>query len=203
MKRLRKSVEPRRIKYYGCGEYGELNKRPHYHAILFGIHAIKDRQLIENAWPCGFVYCGSVTYESARYVADYTSKQGGEEWQERMREDMAWLGRELDNLEIPFNIQSMGIGKQYALDNAEQFEQTLRLYVKGQPVSIPRYYLKVLSIDPELIHKEARRRKGAEADEDMRNGITGIRRRIAQWDRAAQRERNTKAQISRTRKGRL
>lgn len=37
MKRLRKKFKGADIRYYMCGEYGDENKRPHFHAILFGI----------------------------------------------------------------------------------------------------------------------------------------------------------------------
>lgn len=36
MKRLRKSLEPKKVRYLGCGEYGSKGLRPHYHVILFG-----------------------------------------------------------------------------------------------------------------------------------------------------------------------
>ena len=36
IKRLRKNLGERRIKYFACGEYGGQTMRPHYHAILFG-----------------------------------------------------------------------------------------------------------------------------------------------------------------------
>ena len=35
-KRLRKAIDPIKIKYFACGEYGLENDRPHYHAIVFG-----------------------------------------------------------------------------------------------------------------------------------------------------------------------
>lgn len=35
LKRLRKAVDVP-IRFFACGEYGELNQRPHYHAIIFG-----------------------------------------------------------------------------------------------------------------------------------------------------------------------
>lgn len=38
MKRLRKAYEPQKIRYFAAGEYGDKKMRPHYHAILFGLH---------------------------------------------------------------------------------------------------------------------------------------------------------------------
>ena len=36
MKRLRKHLEPLKIRFFHCGEYGDKFRRPHYHAIVFG-----------------------------------------------------------------------------------------------------------------------------------------------------------------------
>lgn len=36
IKRLRKHIQPIKIKYFGAGEYGELKGRPHYHLIILG-----------------------------------------------------------------------------------------------------------------------------------------------------------------------
>lgn len=36
LKRLRKAIEPVKIRYYACGEYGSKGKRPHYHVVVFG-----------------------------------------------------------------------------------------------------------------------------------------------------------------------
>ena len=35
MKRLRKRIEPEKLRYYAVGEYGDKTQRPHYHMILF------------------------------------------------------------------------------------------------------------------------------------------------------------------------
>ena len=35
-KRLRKKFPDRKIRYFLCGEYGDMLSRPHYHACLFG-----------------------------------------------------------------------------------------------------------------------------------------------------------------------
>lgn len=37
LKLLRYHLGDVKIKYYMCGEYGEKNHRPHYHAIMFGV----------------------------------------------------------------------------------------------------------------------------------------------------------------------
>ena len=34
-KRLRKSIEPFKIRYFGVSEYGGVTNRPHYHIIIF------------------------------------------------------------------------------------------------------------------------------------------------------------------------
>ena len=38
MKRLRKRFSDDKIRFFACGEYGGSTHRPHYHAIVFGLH---------------------------------------------------------------------------------------------------------------------------------------------------------------------
>lgn len=73
MKRLRYYMKPRRIRFYGVGEYGELNGRPHYHVILFGVFC-SEQETVEKAWTEGHVHIGEVTQEYVRYVAGYVVK---------------------------------------------------------------------------------------------------------------------------------
>jgi len=77
MKRLRKKY-PHKIRFFHCGEYGDQNKRPHYHALLFG-HDFKDKKLWSNKgdfklfvsqelaelWPYGFHTIGAVSFDTA------------------------------------------------------------------------------------------------------------------------------------------
>ena len=42
-KRLRKNTGIK-LRYFACGEYGDENRRPHYHAIIFG-YDFPDKQL--------------------------------------------------------------------------------------------------------------------------------------------------------------
>lgn len=88
MKRFRKTIEPQKIKFYMCGEYGDLEKRPHYHACIFGydlpdkeLWSVRDdiplytSDLLSDIWGKGFVTIGDVTFESAAYVARYIMKK--------------------------------------------------------------------------------------------------------------------------------
>lgn len=87
-KRLRKSLGDKKVSYYSVGEYGELNQRPHYHAILFG-HDFGDRVLftrghdyllhtsaeLSKLWPDGHCTVGDVTPQTCAYTARYVLKK--------------------------------------------------------------------------------------------------------------------------------
>lgn len=84
MKRLRKEYG-NGIRFYMCGEYGAVNKRPHYHYIFFNkdfadkkyyAQAKRGEKLytsekLSELWPYGFNVIGDVTMESCAYVARY------------------------------------------------------------------------------------------------------------------------------------
>nr|WAE43925.1 MAG: replication initiator protein [Microviridae sp.] len=76
------------IRFFHCGEYGDLYRRPHYHACIFNFD-FRDRVLwkvkegvslyrssdLERLWPYGHSSVGDVTFESAAYVARYIMKK--------------------------------------------------------------------------------------------------------------------------------
>lgn len=88
MKRLRKSLHEKPVRFFHCGEYGESLGRPHHHAILFG-HNFADRVhhsgsgstrlyrsvTLEKLWPFGFSTIGEATFQSAAYIARYCTKK--------------------------------------------------------------------------------------------------------------------------------
>ena len=86
MKRLRKSQSHKKLSFYHCGEYGEKQGRPHYHAIIFN-HQFSDlipiprkkdlhtSETLKTLWGKGHISVGSVTFESASYVASYVQKK--------------------------------------------------------------------------------------------------------------------------------
>lgn len=94
IKRLRKAI-PNKIRYFHCGEYGDENFRPHHHALIFGYdfpdkyfwnlrnnNRMYRSDMLEKLWSdpktkenYGFSLIGSVTFESAAYVARYVVKK--------------------------------------------------------------------------------------------------------------------------------
>lgn len=85
-KRARKRLG--RFRFFGVGEYGEQNLRPHFHACLFGVdlpdkrpHSARDQvvtyssDLLDELWGHGFTTVGAVTWQSAAYCARYALKK--------------------------------------------------------------------------------------------------------------------------------
>lgn len=136
MKRLRKRIEPDLIKFYAAGEYGEENKRPHYHFILFGI-GLKKKDVMEKAWSKGFIYVEEVNAMTCRYVTAYVQK--------KLSGPMA--RKEYGDKQPPFQLASRGLGKRWAVDNLEYLNKYKGITVKGKRVGIPRYYTKVVDIE--------------------------------------------------------
>lgn len=88
IKRLRKRIFPRKVRYFHAGEYGGRFGRPHYHACLFGFafpdsvvvgsrggFPVARSELLQEVWPLGFSEIGSLTMASAAYVARYVLKK--------------------------------------------------------------------------------------------------------------------------------
>lgn len=87
MKRVRKKFG-KGVRFYHCGEYGDTYGRPHYHACLFNFdfpdkklwkivneQKLYTSQILEDLWGMGFCSIGSVTFQSAAYVARYIMKK--------------------------------------------------------------------------------------------------------------------------------
>lgn len=79
LKRLRKAIHPRRLRYYMVGEYGEKSRRPHYHGALFGLSQLETR-VVEETWvkdgkAIGNVVLRELGPESAAYISGYVTKK--------------------------------------------------------------------------------------------------------------------------------
>ena len=87
-KRFRKEIAPTKIRYFHCGEYGGETGRPHYHLALFGYdfpdkvlvaersgYPVWRSDLLERLWSMGNCEIGSLTFDSAVYIAKYITKR--------------------------------------------------------------------------------------------------------------------------------
>lgn len=73
-KSLRKSMSSLRLRYFAVGEYGEKSERPHYHAAVFGLSP-SSISVVQESWKKGFASLGTLTPESAQYIAGYVTKK--------------------------------------------------------------------------------------------------------------------------------
>lgn len=84
LKRLRKAIEPLKIRYYLVGEYGTRTMRPHYHAALFGFPTCSRGQtelrlerccaqcdIIKQTWQVGAIQLARIEPASAAYIGGY------------------------------------------------------------------------------------------------------------------------------------
>nr|QJB19261.1 MAG: replication initiator protein [Microvirus sp.] len=175
MKRLRKRFGAG-IRFFHCGEYGELTGRPHHHVCLFNfdfpdkcLYSIRDgvrlyrSPILEDLWPFGFCTIGDVTFESAAYVARYVMKKvtgssGVEHYGERLPEYITMSRRP-------------GIGRDWYRDFASDVYPHDRMVIRGGVVCRPPKYYDSLfaldNVDVMSILKEERMKRGKALRGDM------------------------------------
>lgn len=155
------------ISYYMCGEYGEKNKRPHYHACLFGfdftdrsLHSVRGdikvytSDLLNDRWGLGYATVGELTFESAAYTARYcTKKVTGQ------RADLHYLDFDINTGELyaarlpEYNDMSRGrpIGRGWRDRFRSDLEKDF-ITLRGVKMKPPKYYDRCLEReDPERL----------------------------------------------------
>lgn len=131
IKRMRARGE--RLRFFGCGEYGERTHRPHYHAILFGL---REESRVQACWPFGFARVDPLTPAAISYVAGYCAKKVG--WKLESGERVDYKTGEVFEYQAPFLLMSRrpGIGAA-----ARSFSASWRRFAvhAGSPMPVPRY----------------------------------------------------------------
>jgi len=81
LRRLRRRVAPKQVRYFGVGEYGDKSLRAHYHIALFGL-GMEAESDIRDSWcdadsgnMLGWVHVGDLNHDSAQYIAGYVCKK--------------------------------------------------------------------------------------------------------------------------------
>jgi hypothetical protein len=151
MKRLRKRSPGKTIRYYHCGEYGEENSRPHYHACLFN-YDFPDKvqwkkglfvsEKLAEVWPYGFSTIGHVTFESAAYVARYVMKKVTGKAAEDHYESVNAYSGEIYKIQPEYTTMSRrpGIGKGWYDQFKEETYNSDSVIVNSREVKPPKYY---------------------------------------------------------------
>lgn len=159
MKRLRKQEGPG-VRFYACGEYGDVNLRPHYHILLFNVDFSDMKFFSQNRrgdktftsdclrelWPFGHNNIGDVNFESCAYVARYVLKKiTGKAADEHY---MVYDSDGLVHVRPPeFTVMSRrpGIGAAWYEKFGSEVAVHDTVVVNGREVRPPRYYDELLS----------------------------------------------------------
>lgn len=179
MKRIRKRFEADKIRFFMAGEYGSETFRPHYHAIIFGLHlddlipyktvreggeyyTYYNSPSLQECWPYGYVVVGEVTWESCAYTARYVMKK--------------MKGKEAEfydkhNIQPEFTLMSRrpGIARQYYDENPNLYDFdkiNISTPKGGRSFRPPRYFDKLYDVEcPEKSAelKELRKKLAVEA----------------------------------------
>jgi len=156
IKRLRKKLEPHRIRFYACGEYGDRGDRPHYHLIVFGYdfpdkkvwrkstseHLLYRSKTLEEIWPHGHSEIGTVTAATGAYVARYCLKKvTGPHAEDYYLRPNLHTG-EIASVHPEFAIMSTrpGIGYGWFAKYETDAFPSCFLVLNGKKVPVPRYY---------------------------------------------------------------
>lgn len=174
MKRLRFRLGPG-IRFFQCGEYGERLGRPHHHALLFncsfpdevlmrgGERPLWTSALLDELWGHGFCSIGTVTFESAGYVARYAMKKV------KGHDAVAhYQGRVPEYLTMS---RRPGIGRGWIDKFASDVFPSGELVVRGAVSRPPRYYEDVSEkVMPAAVRVAKRKRAEAGRDDPHNSG---------------------------------
>lgn len=144
---FRRKRELTGIRFFGCGEYGKKNLRPHYHLILFNCPPFGDEkfykkdkagfslyksEILEHLWGKGFCAIGAVSDKSIEYVARMPVK--------------SYYIKLPENYTPAFFAMSKqnGIGKQYLTDHFDEIVNSDGVMYDGKKYPIPHYFNQII-----------------------------------------------------------
>lgn len=171
MKRLRKENTEKTIRFFHCGEYGDKDGRPHYHAVIFN-HGFPDRYHwrtdekgnksyrspeLEKLWDLGNSEVTDLNFTTAGYVARYSLKK---KHGEMAREKYTVLDPETGELlglkkpEYATMSNRPGIGKKWYDRYKSDIFPCDYVVMNGREYPVPGYYWKLLGREDEKLKKK-------------------------------------------------
>lgn len=182
MKRMR-SAEKHPIRFFMCGEYGPLNLRPHYHALLFGQNFGKrkaagksgsgelfyEAEDLTKYWGLGFATVQDLTPATVAYCTRYvTEKVTGPLAEEH------YNGRKPEYCACSLK---PGIGAAWYEKYGHQVSTQDFVILDGKKMRPPKYYDKLASrqedidVDSIQFEREKRARLAAADNTDERRAV--------------------------------
>lgn len=151
IKRLRKSLGDKKIKYLASHEFGGQTFRPHHHLIIFGWSPANQKFLkntpagypifraphLEKNWEHGYSSVAEANSQTAYYVASYALKGKKHTYTDPLGEVITVK----DSMTC-----SQGIGLKYAQKNLQHLVDSNK--------HIPRYYKKKLFEQNPILHEQ-------------------------------------------------
>ncbi|UDN67713.1 replication initiator protein [robinz microvirus RP_101] len=177
MKRLRKSL-PQKLRFFACGEYGDKNGRPHYHAVIFNydppdriLHATSDSgepiyssASLRGVWGHGFATTQDVTHQSCSYVARYVTKKikSNDDFGAARYHRLSPVDGNFYSVRPEFAVMSRkpGLGSLFAAEFKSDFYPSGFLIVNGVRQAPPKFYISRLSEKEQTRLKRQARRLG-------------------------------------------
>ena len=169
MKRLRKKIYPKKVKYVACYEYGEgIGTRewwehPHYHILLFGHEFKEDKKFLKKTRKGEFIYTsptledlwsdpitkesygmssiGTLTHSSASYVAGYIHKKFNGYIEDEIKHYTNPLGQLLPKERI---YSSQGISKAFYEKHKIQLYNHDYITYQDKKYPLPEYYNRLI-----------------------------------------------------------
>lgn len=171
MWRVRKTLGPTR--FFMGAEYGSIDQRPHFHAILFG-RSFPDRtpfgdslyrsSMLEKMWRLGYSTVGDLTDASAAYVAKYACKKITDDDARESHYSRVHLRTgEIVQVEPEFGRMSLKPGIGYTWLEKYWHEVYIArdgvIMKGGKKIPAPKYYDKILKeLNPTLWEEKQKER---------------------------------------------
>lgn len=165
-----------KIRYFACGEYGDLNGRPHYHAIVFNYdppdkvfletstsgEPVYRSATIERLWGHGNTATQAVTLKSCAYVARYVTKKvhTGDDFGASRYYRLSPVDGCMHQVHAEFSVKSNrpGLGAAFAAKFKSDYYPSGFLVVDGVRQAPPKFYLsKLTEKEQQRLKRQARR----------------------------------------------
>lgn len=184
-------AQDKTFRYFMCGEYGERNKRPHYHACIFGQDFKEDERplgrglytspTLQKLWKKGNVVIGPLTPQTAAYVARYVMKKAlvkpntdaflrvdpdtGEYWE--VKPEFISMSRR------------KGVAHDWIHKYATEVLEDDNVVIEGRKFNPPRYYDNQLPKETMAPIKERRQQRAEAHKEDNTPERLATKKRLA------------------------